>query len=161
LVPTASRIAVLVNPTDQARSNVRDLKAAARAVGLQIHVFSASTTDEKPAATSLPVPNGRLEVENAIVWPPASNRPSVKGVSFSLNPGERLAIVGASACGKSSLARALAGVWPLREGAIQIDGAAYTQWDPNRLGKHIGYLPQDPAPSPRTSPASARSTTRP
>jgi putative tryptophan/tyrosine transport system substrate-binding protein len=46
LVPTASRIAVLVNPTDQARSNVRDLEAAARAVGLQIHVFSASTTDE-------------------------------------------------------------------------------------------------------------------
>jgi ATP-binding cassette subfamily C protein/ATP-binding cassette subfamily C protein EexD len=67
----------------------------------------------------------------------------VKGVSFSLNPGERLAIVGASASGKSSLARALAGVWPLREGAIRIDGAAYTQWDPNRLGKHIGYLPQD------------------
>jgi PrtD family type I secretion system ABC transporter len=97
----------------------------------------------QPAATSLPVPNGRLEVENAIVWPPASNRPSVKGVSFSLNPGERLAIVGASASGKSSLARALAGVWPLREGAIRIDGAAYTQWDPNRLGKHIGYLPQD------------------
>ena len=97
----------------------------------------------QPAATLLPAPNGRLDVENAIVWPPSASRPSVKGVSFSLNPGERLAIVGASASGKSSLARALAGVWPLREGAIRIDGAAYTQWDPNRLGKHIGYLPQD------------------
>jgi len=95
------------------------------------------------AATSLPSPTGRIDVENVVVWPPAANRPSVKGVSFSLNPGERLAIVGASASGKSSLARALAGVWPLHDGVIRIDGAGYSQWDPNRLGKHIGYLPQD------------------
>jgi PrtD family type I secretion system ABC transporter len=95
------------------------------------------------APTALPAPKGEIEVENAVVWPPAANRPSVKGVSFSLKAGESLAIVGASASGKSSLARALAGVWPLREGAVRIDGAAYHQWDQNRLGKHIGYLPQD------------------
>jgi ATP-binding cassette subfamily C protein/ATP-binding cassette subfamily C protein EexD len=97
----------------------------------------------QPAATSLPAPKGRVDVESVVVWPPAGGRPSVKGVSFTLNPGERLAIVGASASGKSSLARALAGVWPLRDGVIRIDGAAYSQWDQNRLGKHIGYLPQD------------------
>lgn len=95
------------------------------------------------APTALPSPNGELEVENAIVWPPAAGRPSVKGVSFSLKAGESLAIVGASASGKSSMARALAGVWPLHDGVIRIDGAAYSQWDQNRLGKHIGYLPQD------------------
>ena len=54
-----------------------------------------------------------------------------------------MAIVGASASGKSTLARALAGVWPLREGSVRIDGAEYDQWDQNQLGKHIGYLPQD------------------
>jgi ATP-binding cassette subfamily C protein/ATP-binding cassette subfamily C protein EexD len=97
----------------------------------------------QPAPTALPVPEGQVDVENAIVWPPAAPRPSVKGVSFSLKAGESIAIVGASASGKSSLARALAGVWPLRDGAIRIDGAAYTQWDSNKLGKHIGYLPQD------------------
>jgi ATP-binding cassette subfamily C protein/ATP-binding cassette subfamily C protein EexD len=95
------------------------------------------------APTALPAPKGEIEVENAVVWPPAASRPSVKGVSLSLRAGESLAIVGASASGKSSLARALAGVWPLREGAVRIDGAAYHQWDQNRLGKHIGYLPQD------------------
>lgn len=95
------------------------------------------------APTALPVPEGEIEVENAVVWPPAAGRPSVKGVSFALKAGESIAIVGASASGKSSLARALAGVWPLREGVIRIDGAAYTQWDQIRLGKHIGYLPQD------------------
>ncbi|MGJ4889639.1 type I secretion system permease/ATPase [Bradyrhizobium sp. HKCCYLR20261] len=95
------------------------------------------------APTALPTPRGDIDVENAVVWPPAAGRPSVKGVSFSLKAGESLAIVGASASGKSSMARAMAGVWPLREGVIRIDGAAYSQWDQNRLGKHIGYLPQD------------------
>jgi ATP-binding cassette subfamily C protein/ATP-binding cassette subfamily C protein EexD len=96
-----------------------------------------------PAATALPTPRGNIDVENAVVWPTAAGVPSVKGVSFSLKAGESLAIVGASASGKSSLARALTGVWPLREGVIRIDGADYNQWDPNRLGKHIGYLPRD------------------
>ncbi|BAM90100.1 putative secretion ATP-binding protein [Bradyrhizobium oligotrophicum S58] len=95
------------------------------------------------APTALPTPRGDIDVENAVVWPPAAGRPSVKGVSFSLKAGESLAIVGASASGKSSMARAMAGVWPLREGVIRIDSAAYSQWDQNRLGKHIGYLPQD------------------
>jgi PrtD family type I secretion system ABC transporter len=95
------------------------------------------------APTALPAPRGEIEVENAVVWPMAASRPSVKGVSFSLKAGESLAIVGASASGKSSLARAMAGVWPLRDGVIRIDGAAYSQWDQTRLGKHIGYLPQD------------------
>jgi PrtD family type I secretion system ABC transporter len=104
-------------------------------------LFEALPAQDAP--TALPIPKGQIEVENAIVWPPAANRPSVKGVSFALNAGESIAIVGASASGKSSLARALAGVWPLREGVIRIDGAAYSQWDQTRLGKHIGYLPQD------------------
>jgi PrtD family type I secretion system ABC transporter len=104
-------------------------------------LFEALPAQDAP--TALPVPKGQIEVENAIVWPPAASRPSVKGVNFALNAGESIAIVGASASGKSSLARALAGVWPLREGVIRIDGAAYSQWDQTRLGKHIGYLPQD------------------
>ena len=86
-----------------------------------------------PAApTALPTPKGEIEVENAVVWPPTASRPSVKGVSFSLKAGESLAIVGASASGKSSLARALAGVWPLREGVIRIDGAAYSPVGPEQ-----------------------------
>jgi ATP-binding cassette subfamily C protein/ATP-binding cassette subfamily C protein EexD len=104
-------------------------------------LFQALPTTAAP--TALPEPKGEIEVENAVVWPPSAGRPSVKGVSLTLKAGESIAIVGASASGKSSLARALAGVWPLREGVIRIDGAAYSQWDQNRLGKHIGYLPQD------------------
>ena len=104
-------------------------------------MFQALPMGEVP--TALPKPEGNIEVTNAVIWPPNASRPAVKGVSFSLNAGESMAIVGASASGKSTLARALAGVWPLRDGTVRIDGAEYRQWDQNKLGKHIGYLPQD------------------
>jgi ABC-type protease/lipase transport system fused ATPase/permease subunit len=54
-----------------------------------------------------------------------------------------LGIIGPSASGKSSLARALVGAWTPARGKIRLDGAAYEQWDPVTLGEHIGYLPQD------------------
>lgn len=98
---------------------------------------------QQAAPVSLPAPQGHIEVENVVIMPPAAARPSVKGVSFSVAPGNSVAIVGASGSGKSSLARALAGVWELRAGEIRIDGAALNQWDRNKLGKSVGYLPQD------------------
>jgi ATP-binding cassette subfamily C protein/ATP-binding cassette subfamily C protein EexD len=91
----------------------------------------------------LPAPTGTIDVEKLLVTPLGSRRPSVRNVSFRLEAGQSLAIVGASASGKSSLCRALAGVWPAQGGTIRIDGAALDQWDPNKLGKHVGYLPQD------------------
>lgn len=98
---------------------------------------------QKAAPVSLPVPQGHIEVESVVIVPPSASRPSVRGVSFSVAAGDSVAIVGASGSGKSSLARALAGVWELRAGEIRIDGAALHQWDPNKLGKSVGYLPQD------------------
>lgn len=92
---------------------------------------------------ALPAPVGSIDIENVTVAPLGSSRPSVRNVSFRLEAGESLAIIGASASGKSSLCRAIAGVWPLAGGAIRVDGAALTQWDPNKLGKFVGYLPQD------------------
>jgi PrtD family type I secretion system ABC transporter len=128
-------------PVEQAVGQWKRVVAFRSAYRRLEELFEALPAQDAP--TALPVPQGQIEVENAIVWPPTASRPSVKGVSFALNAGESIAIVGASASGKSSLARALAGVWPLREGVIRIDGAAYSQWDQTRLGKHIGYLPQD------------------
>ncbi len=96
--------------------------------------------DGVPAAEAhvqLPAPVGHVRVENAVVVPAGASRPAVRGVSFDLAAGDSLAVVGASASGKSSLARALT------SGDIRIDGAALNQWDPNKLGKHVGYLPQD------------------
>jgi ATP-binding cassette subfamily C protein len=68
---------------------------------------------------------------------------TIQDVSFSLQRGDGLGIIGPSASGKSSLARILVGAWLPARGKISIDGAAFDQWSPEALGQHIGYLPQD------------------
>ncbi len=91
----------------------------------------------------LPEPQGNLSVEQIVVAPPGSRQPVLRGVSFVLPRGTSLAVIGPSAAGKSSLARALLGIWPLLAGAVRLDGASMGKWDRKLLGPHVGYLPQD------------------
>jgi|SRR5579862_1685202 len=91
----------------------------------------------------LPAPRGYLSIEHVVAVPPGAKEPVLRGVSFALRPGEVLGVLGPSAAGKSSLARVLVGVWPLLHGKVRIDGAELVHWAPERLGRHIGYLPQD------------------
>ena len=92
---------------------------------------------------ALPDPKGQLSLEQVAVVPPGSRVPVVKGVSLELAAGEALGIVGPSASGKSTLARAILGIWPLMSGKVRLDGADIAGWDRGLLGPHIGYLPQD------------------
>jgi ATP-binding cassette subfamily C protein EexD len=92
---------------------------------------------------SLPAPHGNLYVEQIFVTPPGAKAPVVKGVTFELKAGESLGIIGPSASGKSTLARALLGLWPTGGGKVRLDGADIFAWDRLKLGPHIGYLPQD------------------
>jgi ATP-binding cassette, subfamily C, bacterial len=91
----------------------------------------------------LPAPEGHLSVENVVAVPPGAKDPVLRGISFAMRPGEVLGILGPSAAGKSSLARVLVGVWPTSLGKVRVDGAELNHWDQEKLGKHIGYLPQD------------------
>ncbi|MDG2521283.1 type I secretion system permease/ATPase [Caulobacter segnis] len=91
----------------------------------------------------LPEPKGRLAVEGAAIMPPGGSAPTLRNASFVLEPGTVVGVVGPSAAGKSSLMRGLVGVWPTVAGAIRLDGFDLKQWDPQQLGRHIGYLPQD------------------
>lgn len=88
-------------------------------------------------------PLGRIDVENLSVTSPKSSNLILKNVTFNLLPGEVLGIIGPSASGKSTLIRALLGIWSKSDGTIRLDGAELDQWDKNKLGSHIGYLPQD------------------
>jgi ABC-type protease/lipase transport system fused ATPase/permease subunit len=92
---------------------------------------------------ALPSPVERLTVENATVSVPRTERAVLFDVSFELLRGQALAVIGPSAAGKSSLARAITGVWPLLHGSVRLDGAELDGWTSDELGKHIGYLPQD------------------
>ena len=85
-----------------------------------------------------------LKVENLSVAAPGTQTRTARAASASSSPaGTVLAVIGPSAAGKSTLARALTGVWPLSRGAVRLDGAALSSWSPEELGRHIGYLPQD------------------
>jgi ATP-binding cassette subfamily C protein len=68
--------------------------------------------------------------------------PIIHRVSFKAQAGQAVGVIGPSASGKSTLARAILNVWPAR-GEVLLDGASITQWAPEQLGPHIGYLPQD------------------
>lgn len=98
---------------------------------------------EEPERMSLPEPKGIVSAENVMVAPPGSRTPVVKGVSFVVEPGDMVGIVGPSAAGKSTLARAILGIWPTIGGKMRLDGADIFNWKREELGPHIGYLPQD------------------
>ncbi|MFY1031318.1 type I secretion system permease/ATPase [Pseudomonas asiatica] len=98
---------------------------------------------QRPPSMSLQRPMGMLAVENVVASAPGTSNSIVRGVSFSLVPGESLGIIGPSASGKSTLARLLVGVWPTQAGKVRLDGADIFTWNKAELGPWLGYLPQD------------------
>lgn len=99
--------------------------------------------DEAVETMDLPDPTGEIKVDNIVVVPPASEIPALKGINMEVPKGVTLGIIGPSGSGKSTLARAMLGVWPLHNGVVRLDGADIHKWDSKKLGKYIGYLPQD------------------
>jgi PrtD family type I secretion system ABC transporter len=108
-----------------------------------------SRLNERPATKTaqatleLPAPSGRLEVERVIFTAAAQRPPLIKGVAFTLEPGESLGVIGPSASGKTTLIRLILGIWKPQSGVIRLDGADIARWDRDALGQHVGYLPQD------------------
>jgi ATP-binding cassette subfamily C protein len=101
-----------------------------------------SRIPQKLPRTALPRPRALVEVEGLSVGPPGEPAPLLRSVSFRLEPGQALGVIGPSGAGKSTLARALTGVWQPMAGKIRLDGAALDQYDPDVLGRLVGYLPQ-------------------
>lgn len=97
----------------------------------------------EPERMPLPPPEGSVVVENIIVSPPTSRVAIIKGVSFAVPAGTVVGVIGPSASGKSTLARALLGIWAPQHGTVRLDGADISSWDKTELGPYIGYLPQD------------------
>jgi ATP-binding cassette subfamily C protein len=98
---------------------------------------------ERPQELLLPPPTQTLAVENLFVGAPGQNTAIVQDATFALGSGSALGIIGPSASGKTSLIKAVVGVWRPARGKVRLDGAAIDQWRADLLGPHIGYLPQD------------------
>jgi PrtD family type I secretion system ABC transporter len=91
----------------------------------------------------LPAPSQTLAAEALAVAPPGIQKLVVHDVNFTLKAGSAVGVIGPSAAGKSSLIRAVVGLWRPVRGSVRLDGAAIDQWAPAELGRSIGYLPQD------------------
>ena len=130
-------------PIDLAIGNWKHVVAARTAFGRlkETVVVLASATTPMP----LPAPVATLQVEGITVAAPGSGRVILADVGFTLKAGDALGIIGPSGGGKTTLVRALTGIWPTLRGSVRVDGAELTQWDSDALGQHIGYLPQDVA----------------
>ena len=92
--------------------------------------------------TALPPPTRTLTVEGVSVGAPGRRTATISNVSFKVDAGSVVGIIGPSASGKTTLARAVAGVWPLLRGRIALDGAGLDQWTGTARGRHVGYMSQ-------------------
>ena len=106
-------------------------------------VEAAFAVPDRTSAMALPHPEGRLSVENLTYVPTGSRTPAVMNVTFALEPGESLGVVGASAAGKSTLARLVVGAIAPSNGVVRLDGGDAYTWDRESFGRAVGYLPQD------------------
>ncbi|WP_416423043.1 type I secretion system permease/ATPase [Pseudomonas sp. App30] len=97
----------------------------------------------EPERMKLPAPEGHIQVEGLVVMPPGAKEPVVRGISFVAPAGSVVGIVGPSAAGKSTLVRAIMGIWKPQRGVVRLDGADISTWDKQELGPYVGYLPQD------------------
>ncbi len=105
--------------------------------------FASNLPDTSVEPIDLPSPLGEVSLENIIVIPPKSKQAVLKHISLTFKKGEVTALIGESASGKSSLIRSILGIWPIAAGKVMYDGVDILQWDREKLGQFIGYLPQD------------------
>jgi len=131
-------------PVEIALGTWKQLLAARQGIARLRDICKVTAKPPAPPVR-LPRPCRELSVQALSVAPPGIDKPIVSDISFSLKAGTGLALLGASASGKTSLSKALVGIWPAKQGVVRLDGAALDQWHNEDLGRHVGYLPQDVA----------------
>ncbi len=103
------------------------------------------TQEGQREVSSLPHPQGARSIEGVSIRSPTGDRLLLANASFQAEPGDIVGVVGPSGAGKTTLIRAVAGAVMPDNGAVRLDGAKMTDWEPNKLGRHVGYLPQEVA----------------
>ena len=130
-------------PVDMAIGNWKNVVSARGAWSRIIDTMVALSDEQKPL--DLPIATKTLKVEKLTVAAPSNGRILISEVTFELKAGQALGVIGASGGGKTSLIRAVTGIWASLRGSVRLDEADLTQWSEESLSKMIGYLPQDVA----------------
>jgi ATP-binding cassette subfamily C protein PrsD len=144
MIASAIVVGRALAPIEVALTNWKQFVAARVGIGRLRAILKATAPPAAPAVV-LQRPHRSLLVEDLSVVVPGTQKRVISQVSFGLRAGNGMALLGASAAGKSSLAKTLVGIWPTATGSVRLDGAAIDRWDPDDLGRYIGYLPQDVA----------------
>jgi PrtD family type I secretion system ABC transporter len=131
-------------PVEVALGGWKQLVAARQGI-LRLRDICRVTAAPPAPPVVLPRPSHELSVQNLAVVAPGTDKPIVSNITFSLKAGAGLVLLGASASGKTSLSKALVGIWQGSQGVVRLDGAAIDQWSNQDLGGYIGYLPQEVA----------------
>jgi ATP-binding cassette subfamily C protein len=128
-------------PVDLAIGNWKSFIAARMAhARLRDTVIALAAADQP---MQLPAPSMRLTVDKATIAAPGSGQIILSDINFEIEAGQALGIIGPSAGGKTTMVRALTGIWPVLRGSVRLDGADLSQWREDEIGQHIGYLPQE------------------
>ncbi|SEL28776.1 type I secretion system permease/ATPase [Roseovarius nanhaiticus] len=130
-------------PIDMAIGNAKNMEAA-RAAWKRLR-NTVEVMENQPRPMRLPAPKSFLSVEGMTISAPATGRVLLSDITFRAQAGQAVGIIGPSGGGKTTLARALTGIWPTLRGAVRMDGAEMRQWADDARGVHIGYMPQDVA----------------
>lgn len=130
-------------PIDLAIGNWKGVVAARTAFYRLRETVIALADAQEPI--ELPVPTANFKVEKITVAAPSSGRVLLSEVGFELQAGDGLGIIGPSGGGKTTLVRALTGIWPVLRGSVRLDDAELAQWSEEALGQYVGYLPQEVA----------------
>lgn len=130
-------------PIDLAIGNWKGVVGARQAFKRLRETMVALGNMSKPL--SLPAPKGSIKVEKITVSAPSNGRVLLSELSFELKAGQALGVIGPSGGGKTTLIRALTGIWPTLRGSVRLDDAELNQWDEEVIGNYIGYLPQEVA----------------
>ena len=141
IIASSILVARAVAPVEQLIATWKGFVAARQSLG-RLRALCAQHPPE-PERMPLPPPAAGLVASGLCVVPPGARRVVVQDVELRLAAGSAVGIIGPSASGKSSLARALVGVWAPARGTIRLDGLDLAHWPAERLGRHVGYLPQD------------------
>jgi ATP-binding cassette subfamily C protein PrsD len=129
-------------PIEVALGSWKQLAAARQSIVRLREILKVTAPPAEPPVV-LPRPSRELQVQDVSIAAPGADKAAVSRISFSLTAGTGLALLGASASGKTTLAKALVGIWPTQQGVVRLDGAAIDQWRSEDFGRYIGYLPQD------------------
>jgi PrtD family type I secretion system ABC transporter len=130
-------------PVDMAIANWKNVVQARGAWARILETMIALSEDKRPM--DLPRASKSIKVEKLTVAAPASGRVLLTEITFEVKAGQALGIIGPSGGGKTTLVRALTGIWPSLRGSVRLDEAELAQWPEEMLGSMLGYLPQDVA----------------